>query len=90
MGFGIWGFRMRVKIKLFAAHRQLAGRRELTLNVPEGATILDAWQQLKNEVPTLAHLSNTLVASVNLDYASLDTHLRDGDELAFIPPVSGG
>lgn len=81
---------MKVKIKLFAAHRQLAGRRELMLEVPEGATILDAWQQLKNDVPTLAHLSNTLVASVNLEYAPLNTRLHDGDEVAFIPPVSGG
>jgi molybdopterin converting factor subunit 1 len=83
-------FHMKVKIKLFAAHRQLAGRRELTLEVPEGATILETWQQLKNEVPPLAHLSNSLVASVNLDYAPLDTRLHDGDEVAFIPPVSGG
>jgi molybdopterin converting factor subunit 1 len=87
---GATDFHMKVKIKLFAAHRQLAGRRELELHVPEGATILDAWQQLKNDVPTLAHLSNTLVASINFEYATLDTRLRDGDEVAFIPPVSGG
>ncbi|MBI1802124.1 MAG: molybdopterin converting factor subunit 1 [Chloroflexi bacterium] len=81
---------MKVKVKLFAAHRQLLGRRELELEVPSGATVMAVWQQLKAEQPPLAHLSDTLVAAVNQDYASLDAPLKDGDEVAFIPPVSGG
>ncbi len=81
---------MKVKVKLFAAHRQLLGRRELEMNVPSGATVSDVWQQLKAEHAQMEHLSNTLVAAVNQDYAPLDTRLHEGDEVAFIPPVSGG
>ncbi len=81
---------MKIKVKLFAAHRQLLGRREVDMQVAEGATIADVWRQLKDEYPSMAHLSDTLVAARNHDYAALDTRVADGDEIAFIPPVSGG
>ena len=81
---------MQIKVKLFAAHRQLLGRREVDLQVANGATIIDVWHALKDEHPQLAHLSDTLVAARNHDYAALDTQVADGDEIAFIPPVSGG
>ena len=54
------------------------------------ATIGDVWQQLKRDYPQLAHLSDTVVAALNQDYARLDMRVREGDEIAFIPPVSGG
>lgn len=81
---------MKVKVKLFALHRQLLGRRELDMDVPNGATIMDAWQQLKLQNPQLEHLSNNLLAALNHNYAALDARLHEGDEVAFIPPVSGG
>jgi len=81
---------MRVRVKLFAVHRQLLGRREVMMEVPSGATIADVWAQLKNDHAPLSHLSNTVVAALNHDYAALDAAVHDGDELAFIPPVSGG
>ena len=81
---------MRVRIKLFAAHRQLLGKRELELEVAEGATISQVWQTLQAQEPRLAHLSGTLVAALNQEYAPLDRRVADGDEVAFIPPVSGG
>ena len=81
---------MRVRIKLFAAHRQLLGKRELELEVAEGATISQVWQTLQAQEPRLAHLSSTLVAALNQEYAPLDRRVADGDEVAFIPPVSGG
>ena len=81
---------MRVRIKLFAAHRQLLGKRELELEVAEGATIGEVWQTLQAQEPRLAHLSSTLVAALNQEYAPLDRRVADGDEVAFIPPVSGG
>ena len=81
---------MIVHVKLFAAHRQLLGRRELDLEVPDDTTVLGAWQHLKATQPPLGHLSDTLVAAVNRDYMPLDTRLHAGDEVAFIPPVSGG
>lgn len=81
---------MLVRVKLFAAHRQLLGRRELDMQVPAGATIAEVWRQLKAEQPPLAHLSDTLVAALNHDYAPLDARVHEGDVVAFIPPVSGG
>ncbi len=81
---------MNVRVKLFAVHRQLLGRREVQIDVPSGATIGQVWQQLKRDNPPLSHLSDTVVAALNHDYASLDARVQDGDEIAFIPPVSGG
>ena len=81
---------MQIKVKLFAAHRQLLGRRDVDMQLAEGATIADVWRQLKAEQPKLAHLSDTLVAARNHEYAPLDTRVAEGDEIAFIPPVSGG
>ena len=81
---------INLKVKLFAAHRQLLGKREVDLQVAEGATIMDVWRAMKDHHPQLAHLSDTLVAARNHDYAALDTKVSDGDEIAFIPPVSGG
>jgi molybdopterin converting factor subunit 1 len=81
---------MRVRIKLFAAHRQLLGKRELELEVAEGASIAQVWQALQAQEPRLAHLSATLLAALNQEYAPLDRRVADGDEVAFIPPVSGG
>lgn len=81
---------MRITVKLFAAHRQLMGRREVTVEAPDGATVGDVWRALKAQYPQLSHLSDTVVAALNRDYAPLDAPVKAGDEIAFIPPVSGG
>jgi len=81
---------MKVTVKLFAVHRQLAGRREVAVAVADGATVADVWRALKAQMPTLAHLSDTVVAALNQAYTPLDAPVKDGDEIAFIPPVSGG
>lgn len=81
---------MKVRVKLFAVHRQLLGRREVEAEVPAGATIADVWRQLKTDHAPLSHLSDTVVAALNQDYAPLDAPVHEGDEIAFIPPVSGG
>ena len=81
---------MRITVKLFAAHRQLMGRREVTVEAPDGATVGDVWRALKAQYPALSHLSDTVVAALNRDYAPLDAPVKAGDEIAFIPPVSGG
>jgi molybdopterin converting factor subunit 1 len=81
---------MLIHVRLFAAHRQLLGKREVDLQVAERATILDVWHALKAEHPQFGHLSDTLVVARNHDYATLETKVSDGDVIAFIPPVSGG
>ena len=81
---------MKVTVKLFAVHRQLLGRREAEAEVPEGATIADVWRALKAQHPPLGHLSDSVLAALNQEYAPLTTPVKPGDEIAFIPPVSGG
>jgi MoaE-MoaD fusion protein len=76
---------MTVRIRLFAMLRERAGRDELELELPEGACVADA-------LAALDHLAGglSLVLAVNREYAPPDAVLRAGDELALIPPVSGG
>jgi len=72
-------------VRLFAALRERAGRDVVELELPEGARVADALQRLEtvtNGVP--------VVMAVNHEYADLDAGLHEGDEVALIPPVSGG
>ena len=55
-----------------------------------GATIGDVWRQLAKEFPELAHYERSISSAVNADYARMDQPVGDGDEVAFLPPVSGG
>ena len=76
---------MQVQIRLYASLRQLAGTDELTLELPEGALVGDALAELRWLTGDLR-----TVLAVNREYASATTELRPEDELALIPPVSGG
>jgi molybdopterin converting factor subunit 1 len=75
---------------LFAALRESAGRSDLDLDLPEGATAEDAFRSLSARHPALASRRAHLSAAVNRRYAAFDASLHEGDELVFIPPVSGG
>ncbi|MEA2480349.1 MAG: MoaE-MoaD fusion protein [Thermoleophilaceae bacterium] len=77
---------MEVTIRLFAILRERAGTRELTLELPEGARVSDALAALRDVAPP----ELPLVMAVNREYAPEDQVLGAGDELALIPPVSGG
>lgn len=81
---------VRVKVRLFASLREAAGRSELQLELPQGATPESAFARLSAEHPALAGRRASLAAAVNRCYAPFDAPLADGDELVFIPPVSGG
>ena len=81
---------MRVRVRLFAIQRELAGTRELTLELVDGATIEDAWAALVALHPVLAPGRGSVRFARNSEYADADSALADGDELACIPPVSGG
>ena len=81
---------MRVRARLFAVQRELAGTREVALELPDRATIDDAWTSLVERFPVLAPGRDFLRFARNGDYADASTVLADGDEVAFIPPVSGG
>jgi molybdopterin synthase catalytic subunit len=81
---------MLIRVRLFAMHRELLGRRELSLDMPEGATIADAWDRLVSENGALARTGASVRFARNGAYAVTDEPLADGDELALIPPVAGG
>jgi molybdopterin converting factor subunit 1 len=81
---------MLVTIRLFARLRELVGSGELQRELPAGATARTAWETLTAEFPSLAAHESSVSCAVNEDYARLTTALQDGDEVAFLPPVSGG
>ena len=76
-------------MRLFAVLREAAGTREAELDLPEGATPEDAWRRLADAHPALAGRRPSLTAAVRR-YATFDQPLSEGDELVFVPPVSGG
>jgi MoaE-MoaD fusion protein len=76
---------MVVRVRLFATLRERAGRDEIELEVPEGALVSDALERMGGLIGDVK-----AVLAVNREYAAPDTALSSGDELALIPPVSGG
>lgn len=81
---------MQIRVRLYGSLREAAARSECTLELAEGAIAEHAWQRLQDELPVLAPRRSSLAVAVNRAYASFETVLRDGDEVVFIPPVSGG
>ena len=81
---------MRVTVRLFARLRDIAGAAELARDVPDGATMGSLWQQLAEEFPGLQPYERSISSALNADYARMDRRVREGDEIAFLPPVSGG
>ncbi|HZC32842.1 MAG TPA: MoaD family protein [Candidatus Bathyarchaeia archaeon] len=81
---------MRVRVRLFALQRELAGSREVSLELPAGATVETSWAAVVERHPVLAPGRPSVRFARNGEYADPTTTLADGDEVAFIPPVSGG
>jgi molybdopterin synthase sulfur carrier subunit len=81
---------MRVTVRLFARLRDLAGTGELIREVPPSSTAQAVWNDLVLEWPGLREYEKTISVAVNAEYARMTADVRDGDEVAFMPPVSGG
>ena len=82
---------MRVSVRLFAVLRERAGSDSLEIELPEGATVAQAMDALRSEPGMEEPLGRMAVAmAVNREYAGPETTLAPGDELALVPPVSGG
>ena len=81
---------MRVTIRLFARLRDLAGSGELVRDVASPATVGTVWSALVGEVPALREYERTMSVAVNADYTRMSADVHEGDEVAFLPPVSGG
>ena len=78
------------KVLLFARLSELAGTRETAVELGEGITVSDAYTMLAARFPALAPLRNRVMFAVNSEYVEPTHPLSEGDELALIPPVSGG
>jgi molybdopterin converting factor subunit 1 len=81
---------MRVTVQLFARLRELAGCSRCEMQVPDGSTVDDVWRALAERHPALAPFAGAVSCAVNTDFAGMQASVVDGDEVAFLPPVSGG
>ena len=81
---------MRVTVRLFARLREIVGVNELTREIPIDSTVIVVWNELAREFPELVAYQDSISTAVNTEYARMDAALTEGDEIAFLPPVSGG
>jgi sulfur-carrier protein len=81
---------MNVTVKLFALAREFYGNDTIVVELPAGATIGELRRRLAVEIPGLAPLMSQILVAVNSEYAPDQNPLAEGDEVACIPPVSGG
>ena len=81
---------IHVKVLFFGRLRELVGIAEETAEVSDGATLAELFQQYANRLPALAAFRSSLVASINQEFAAWDARIHRADEIAFLPPVSGG
>jgi molybdopterin synthase sulfur carrier subunit len=81
---------MRVTIRLFARLRELVGAGELQREAHDAATVGDVWTALARDYPAIAPYAESMSCAVNAEYARMSARIKDGDEVAFLPPVSGG
>ena len=80
----------KVRVRLFARLADVAGTRATEVDLGEGLTAGDAYRLLCRQHPEMSGLEGSLMYAVNAEYVAADHPLRDEDELALIPPVSGG
>jgi molybdopterin converting factor subunit 1 len=81
---------VRVTVRLFARLKDIAGAPEIERDVPADATLADVWTLLANDFPSMAPYRGSVSGARNAEYARMDAVVADGDEIAFLPPVSGG
>ncbi len=79
-----------VEVLLFGAAADRAGTRKVRLEVEEGTTLAEVWPLLAEKHPSLSSMRDTLAFAVNGEYAKMDGRVEPGDEVAVLPPVSGG
>ena len=79
---------MKITVRFFALYREIAGKSQIEMDVTPGTTVGALVKQLRSDLPGLPDAS--LIIAVNADFAGLDRVLQDGDEVALLPPMSGG
>lgn len=80
----------KIKVKLFAILRERVGESEITITVPTGITVNRLNSEILKKYPQLRSFSNKFVTSVNCKVTTGDTIITSKDEIALLPPVSGG
>jgi molybdopterin converting factor subunit 1 len=81
---------MRVKVQFFARLRELAGRSEYDCDVPAGSSVADVWRVVADRHTSLKPFAGAISCALNADFARMNAPVQEGDEVAFLPPVSGG
>ena len=79
-----------IRVRLFARYAELVGQTEILLDVPEPATVRVVLERLRDRHPAAADLPPRPLVAVNLRQAALDAIVTGGDEVAVLPPLSGG
>lgn len=79
-----------VRARFFARLREQAGTEAEGIEVPQGSSVADVYEMLRRKHPSLESNRAAVRAAVNQEFASWDAVVSEGDEVAFIPPVSGG
>jgi len=81
---------MKLRLLFFAGHREALGAVARDWEMPDGSTVRDLFDDLARKFPALWGLEERTLIAVNRDQAPWDRRLREGDEVAFYPPVGGG
>jgi molybdopterin synthase catalytic subunit len=81
---------IHVRVTLYASLRERAGVDSVPLELPNGSVLGDVWPLLKDRFPKIAGMGSSLAWAVNHAYAKPHEPLADGDEIAAMPPISGG
>lgn len=81
---------MRIRVRYFAYYREQLGHSSEEVDLPEGSDVEALWQHCVGDHPTLPGLWHATAVAINGEYAGRDAALHEGDEVAFLPPVSGG
>ncbi len=79
-----------IEVLLFGAAADRAGTRKVRMEIEETTTLREVWPLLAESYPKLSSMRDTLAFAVNGEYARMDEPVAPGDEVAVLPPVSGG
>ena len=81
---------MKIDVTLFATLKELAGKKQINIEISEPATVSKLLAEVSNQYPQIKNSSGNILVSINQEFASRDQIIVVGDEVAMFPPVSGG
>lgn len=81
---------MKITVKLYASFREIVGSKEEDIEVPEGTTVQSLLEEYIKRFPQMGRFRDHIILSVNKEYGRPARKLNSGDEVSFLPPVSGG